>query len=40
MLVFGPVFFGGNHWDIWRYISTTTTSKGIEVTIRYVPFAN
>jgi hypothetical protein len=40
MIKAGPVFFGGNQWDIWRYISTTTTSKGIEVTIRYVPFAN
>jgi hypothetical protein len=40
MIKVGPVFFGGNQWDIWRYISTTTTSKGIEVSIRYVPFAN
>jgi hypothetical protein len=31
MIKAGPVFFGGNQWDIWRYISTITTSKGIEV---------
>ena len=40
MIKVGPVFFGGNQWDIWRYISTTTTSQGTGVTIRYVPFAN
>jgi hypothetical protein len=40
MMKVGPVFFGGNQWDIWRYISTTTTSTGIGVSIRYVPFAN
>jgi hypothetical protein len=40
MIKVGPVFFGGNQWDIWRYISTITTSQGIGVTIRYVPFAN
>jgi hypothetical protein len=40
MIKVGPVSFGGNSWDIWRYITTTTTSKGIGVSIRYVPFAN
>jgi len=40
MIKVGPVSFGGNQWDIWRYISTTTTSQGTEVSIRYVPFAN
>lgn len=40
MIKAGPVFFGGHQWDIWRYISATTASTGIEVTIRYVPFAN
>jgi hypothetical protein len=40
MIKVGPVSFGGNTWDIWRYISTTTTSQGVEVSIRYVPFAN
>ena len=40
MIKVGPVSFGGNTWDIWRYISTTTSSTGIEVTVRYVPFPN
>ncbi|HUI91340.1 MAG TPA: hypothetical protein VLX68_03740 [Chitinivibrionales bacterium] len=40
MMQSGTIFLGGKQWDIWRYISTIPTSKGIEVTIRYVPFAN
>ncbi len=40
MLQDGTLFLGGKQWDIWRYFSTIQTSKGIELTIRYVPFAN
>ncbi len=40
MMKIGPVSIGDNTWDIWRYISTTTSSKGIELSIKYVPFKN
>jgi hypothetical protein len=40
MLQDGAIYLGGKQWDIWRYFSTIQTSKGIELTIRYVPFAN
>jgi hypothetical protein len=40
MLQAGAIFLGGKQWGIWRYISTIKTSKGIELTIRYVPFPN
>jgi hypothetical protein len=40
MIQAGTIYLGGKQWDIWRYISSITTSKGLELTIRYVPFAN
>jgi hypothetical protein len=40
MVQAGTIYLGGKQWDIWRYISSITTSKGLELTIRYVPFAN
>jgi len=40
MLQAGTIYLAEKRWDIWRYISTIRISKGLEVTIRYVPFAN
>gem|GEM_PF-1924797 len=40
MLPAGIIYLGGKQWDIWRYISTSKIAKGLELTIRYVPFAN
>ncbi len=40
MLQAGTVSLGGKQWDIWRFISSIRISKGLELTIRYVPFAN
>ncbi len=38
MLFVGSLGLKDARWDIWRSITTVTTSKGLEVTIRYVPF--
>jgi len=38
MLFVGGLALKNVRWDMWRFISTTTTSKGLEVNIRYVPF--
>jgi len=40
MIQAGTIYLAGKQWDIWRYFSTIRTAKGLEVTIRYVPFAN
>lgn len=40
MLQAGTIYLAQKRWDIWRYIATTKISKGLELTIRYVPFAN
>jgi hypothetical protein len=40
MLQAGTIYLAEKRWDIWRYISTLKISTGLEVTIRYVPFAN
>lgn len=38
MLFVGSLGLKNAAWDIWRYITTTKTSRGLELTIRYVPF--
>jgi hypothetical protein len=38
MLFVGSLGLQNVRWDIWRYISTVKTSKGLELTIRYVPY--
>jgi hypothetical protein len=40
MVQAGTIYLGGKQWDIWRYISTIKVAKGLELTIRYVPFGN
>jgi len=40
MIKAGVINMGDDQWDIWRYIATTQTAKGVEVSIRYVPFIN
>jgi hypothetical protein len=37
ILFVGSLGMQDARWDIWRYISTVKTSKGLELTIRYVP---
>jgi hypothetical protein len=37
MLYVGTIGMKDAQWDIWRYITTTPGSKGLELTIRYVP---
>lgn len=38
MLFVGSLGLKDVRWDIWRYIVTTKSSKGLELTIRYVPY--
>jgi hypothetical protein len=38
MLFVGSIGLKNASWDIWRYITTTKTSRGLELTIRYIPF--
>jgi hypothetical protein len=40
MLKAGTITLGGTDWDIWRYLSTIRTAKGLELTVRYVPLLN
>jgi hypothetical protein len=31
------IYFGEKQWNIWRYIITNPSSKGIDVSIKYIP---
>jgi hypothetical protein len=40
MLFVGGLGVKDGRWDVWRFITTTPSARGLEVTIRYVPFYN